>query len=123
MKARNLTFGLPVLALVCGCSFHARSPEDYKKVTRALLETRADQMQDCYESVLKDTPDASGTVVVSFTVEPSSGEVTNAKVTKDSTAPEPLAECVVRALDGLVLDPPDERQGDATFSWTFKKAE
>jgi hypothetical protein len=34
---------------------------------------------------------------------------------------EGLATCVVTALDGLELDPVDQRDGVATFTYTFRQ--
>ena len=114
--------GLLILAAgASACSFHARSPEDYQSATRALLETRSGQIKTCYDEVLKQDKDASGTVVVHFTVMPETGDITGAEVTPESTAPAPLGQCIVQAMDGLSLDPPDAREGDATFSWDFEK--
>jgi hypothetical protein len=39
----------------------------------------------------------------------------------ESTAAPELGQCIVSALEGLQLDPPDEREGDATFVWEFAK--
>jgi hypothetical protein len=110
---------VPALLGAAGCEFRARSPEDYRNDTRALLETRSPQIQRCYDDVLVTHPNASGSVVVGFTVTEASGTVANPRLLPESTAPAALGECVVKALDGLALKPPDERQGDATFLWEF----
>jgi hypothetical protein len=39
-----------------------------------------------------------------------------------TTAPEPLGQCVITAINGLTLDPPDERDGIASFVYEFKAA-
>ena len=103
-----------------GCSYHARSAEDYRKVTRELVETRNGDIKACYDKQLVDDQAVSGTVVVSFTVKAETGQIANAKMDEvASSAPAALGECIVAALDGLVLDPPDARDGDATFRWEF----
>ena len=111
-----------VLAAATGCEFHARSPEDYRSDTRALLETRSEQIQRCYDDVLAKNPNASGTVVVSFTVMEDSGTIANPRVAPESTAPAPLGECIVKSVDGLALRPPDQRKGEATFVWEFTRS-
>lgn len=115
---------VPALLLVAAgasaCEFHARSPEDYQSATRAVLDTRSSQIKGCYDEVLKTDKTASGIVVVHFTVIEETGAISGAEVTKESTAPAALGQCIVQALDGLAIDPPDERQGDATFVWEFK---
>lgn len=102
-----------------GCEFHARGPEDYRKATRDLLETREDQIRDCYEDVLKKDKKAKGEVTVNFTVEKKTGDLKDIKVSGD--APEPLKACVEKALKGLHLVPVDERDGQAEFTYKFKK--
>jgi hypothetical protein len=103
----------------CNAQFHARSAEDYRKVTRQLLETRSEQIKKCYQDLQATDPKAKGTVVVHFNVFPDTGEVKNAQVLPESTAPPALGQCVVNAINGLVLDPPDNRLGDATFTYEF----
>lgn len=113
--------GLVVTAALQACSFSARSPDDYRKVTNDLLATRADQLRACYDAALVATPTIGGVVVVTFKVEADTGKLLNpAFDPARTTAPEPLKQCVTTALDGLAIDPPDQRDGNATFSWEFK---
>lgn len=111
-----------LVAFVSACQFHARGPDDYREATRAVLETRSEQIQSCYDGVLKSNSDAAGNVVVHFTVKEETGAIVGAEVLAESTAAPEVGECIVQALDGLALDPPDEREGDATFAWEFTKA-
>ncbi|MDD9934195.1 MAG: AgmX/PglI C-terminal domain-containing protein [Myxococcales bacterium] len=112
---------LAVLGSIGGCSFHARDADSYRKVTRELVETRSADIKACYDAQLKDDRSAQGKVVVRFTVQAETGTVTDARVDEDaSSAPASLGQCVVKALDGLTLDPPDARKGDATFTWAFE---
>jgi len=114
-------FVLSFVALA-GCSFAARSPEMYKKDTQKLLATKTATIKACYDEQLKANPGLSGRATVKFEVEPSSGKITH--VTKDAggtTVPDELAQCVIRAIDGLTLNPGDQKQGDATFVYEFKK--
>ena len=120
-KPLTIALALSVLASATGCSFHARSPEDYKNDTRAVLETRSTQIQSCYDAALSTDPNAAGNVVVSFTVMEKTGEITDPQVLPESSAPAPLGQCIVEAINGLALQPPDERKGDATFVWEFRK--
>jgi hypothetical protein len=120
MKTIALTLTL-CCAFAGGCSFHARDAESYRKATRELLETRSSNIKSCYDVELQKDPKAQGMVVVKFTVKKETGVITDAKVDEvASTAPGTLGQCVVRAIDGLALDPPDERDGDATFRWEFQ---
>lgn len=121
MKTQLLVGGALLVAVVQACSFNARSPEDYRKVTNDLLATRADQLKTCYDAALQTNPTAGGIVVVSFKVEEKTGKLINPNIdAARTTAPDPLKQCVITALDGLAIDPPDSREGSATFSWEFK---
>ncbi|WP_437621333.1 AgmX/PglI C-terminal domain-containing protein [Sorangium sp. So ce1151] len=120
---RQLLFGLFMMALSsspAGCSFAVRDAEMYRDDTAALLETRSEQIRACYDAELARNPGARGKVTVAFTVLEDSGRV--ADVTVDpagTTAPGEVASCVARSIDGLVLTPPDERQGKGKFVWEF----
>jgi hypothetical protein len=105
----------------CSGSFYARSPDDYRTATRALLESKESNFKQCYQDVLTSTPDAAGTVAVTFVVEEKTGKILTPSSLPESTAPEPLRECVVRSLDGLALDPPDQRKGVATMTFDFAR--
>jgi hypothetical protein len=122
MKTSSL-FVFALLAGVTGCSFAARSPDMYRDDTAALLETRNAQIQSCYDQALKSAPDLQGRVTVRFTVETETGNLSNvAADPAGTTAPEPLTKCVVDSLQGLVLAPPDQRQGNAAFVYDFTPA-
>jgi len=105
----------------CSMSYFARSPEDYKVATRALLESKQSDFKQCYEGVIASSPDAAGTVAVQFVLEEKTGKIINVSSLPESTAPEPLRECVVKGLDGLALDPPDQRKGVATMTFDFAR--
>ena len=104
------------------CQLHARSPEEYRRDTRALLDTRKAETQSCYDEALRIDPKAAGTVVVRFTIADGTGAITSAQVLPESTAPAPLGDCVILALHGLTLEPPDEREGHATLVWNFDRS-
>lgn len=114
------TLGLG-LALVTGaCSFYARSPEQYRTDTTTLLDSKTAEISTCYDAALKATPGAAGKVTVVFTVEEKTGKISDAKADPGrTTAPQPLIDCVVNALNGLMLAPPDQRKGNATFEYDF----
>lgn len=105
----------------CSMSYYARSSEDYRQATRTLLETRQERFQSCYERVIEADPEASGTVAVRFTVEEKTGKIQSPVALPESSAPEPLRACVVESLQGLALDPPDQRKGDATMVFEFAR--
>jgi hypothetical protein len=106
----------------CSVEYHARSPEDYQKATRALLEARESDFKKCYEGVLAATPTAAGSVTVQFVVEEETGKILTPTSLPQSTAPEPLQQCVVNGLAGLELDPPDQRKGAATMTFDFGRS-
>ena len=111
---------ITLLSLAAGCSAIARSPEDYRKATRTLLETESDSIRSCYDAELAKNATSSGTVIVKFKVESDTGKIVGAKIDEaNSTASGTLGQCVVDAISGLALERPDARDGDATFTWEF----
>jgi hypothetical protein len=103
------------------CSFAARSPEQYRDVTRAALETKNDAIHACYDNVLRASPGVQGRVTVKFEVETEQGKITNVSVDKaNTTAPDPVAECVVKNIGGLAIaPPPDANTGEASWAYEF----
>jgi hypothetical protein len=124
MRTFKLAMIAPLLLTVVstGCSFYARDAEDYKKVTRELVETKNTSIKDCYDVALATNETVSGSVVINFTVEKKTGKIMNPVVDPKSSAPADLSQCVVSAIDGLILDPPDAREGQATFTWNLEAA-
>jgi hypothetical protein len=112
----------PLAALACNPA--VRAPEVYRDDTAKLLEAQANpRIHDCFDGIVKTTPGAKslqGTTTVHFIVAKDSGLISNVNVIPESTtAQPPVAQCVVAALTGLKLDPPDGVDGDATFVWEF----
>ena len=104
----------------CSVQFAARDADMYRKDTRALLATKNGDIKQCYDAQIKNDVKPGGVVVVNFTVQEETGQIINAKLDKQrTTAPDTLSDCVVNAISGLALDPPDKRQGVATFVWEF----
>ncbi len=111
-------------AVVPGCTCIARDAETYRADTRSLLETRTRAIKDCYDVALTTDPKLDGQVVITFKVEKKTGKIIDTGIDAARTkAPESLSKCIVEAVDGLTLDPVDQREGQATFSWTFKANE
>lgn len=112
---------LSLLTSALGCSFMARDTPTYETDTSALLDTRADALQACYDKQLGFNPQLAGKLTVTFTVEKKTGKLTQLAWDKNKTSvSEGLATCVVSALEGLKLDPVDQRDGVATFTYTFR---
>jgi len=123
----NILKSLACIAIIAassvlpGCSCLARDAETYRADTRTLLETRSGAIKDCYDQALAADANLDGQVTVKFKVEKKTGKILEPAVDAERTkAPEALSSCIVKAVDGLTLDPVDQRQGDATFTWTFK---
>jgi hypothetical protein len=120
MKKKSIALVILASAAGWGCSFYARSAEDYQKETEALLASKSDELKSCYDKVLERKPKAAGTVAVDFTVEAKTGAILDPKVNEErSTAPKGLQSCVLAAMEGLALDPPDQRTGVASFTYEF----
>ena len=112
---------LLALALASGCSFAARSADGYRDDTRALLERKNPDIKACYDEKLKADPQLSGTVVLKFKVLAKSGQFAKVKVDPEgTTAPKSLTRCIVHAIEGLKLDPGDQREAEARFRWEFQ---
>ena len=124
MKTTLLIAGTAVVvASVSGCGFAVRSPEMFRDDTKAVLETKNNDIRACYDGVLKSTPGAAGKVTVKFDVELEQGKFVNVVVDKaNTTAPDPLAECVTKSIAGLGIKPPDGNLGQGTFVWEFSAA-
>jgi hypothetical protein len=111
---------LALVALTAGCEFHARGAEDYRDVTQALLDTKAQDIKACYDGALKGQKDLQGRVTVQFVVEAETGKIKDVKVDPaGTTAPEVLSACVSNSISGLALTPPDKRDGIATWVYDF----
>ncbi len=121
MAKTFVKLGLVALfASVTGCQFYARSPEDYRDETQKVLDTKAADVKACYDAALQGAPELQGRVSVQFTVEAETGKIKDVKVDPaGTTAPETLSGCVTTALSGLTLDPPDKRDGIATWVYDF----
>lgn len=111
----------PMIVVAAGC-MATRSPRQYRDDTHTLLETRGTKLEACYEQALVGDPGVAGRVTIHFVVQRRTGNVVNVLVDADgSTAPEGLVLCVLQAVDGLRLVPPDSREGRATFVYEFKR--
>ena len=123
LRSRELPLLLVLAATcsACSVSYHARGPEKYREDTRALLESRESSFRGCYEELLESSPEVSGSVAVSFEVQEETGKIVEAKSLEESTAPPDLQQCVVQGLQGLTLEPPDERKGVATMTFEFSR--
>ena len=62
------------------CTFYARDADEYRRVTRELVDTRGGDIKDCYEVVLETNEAVSGSVVVNFTVEKKTGKLMNPQI-------------------------------------------
>ena len=104
------------------CSFYARGPDDYRTAVRKLLDQKQPDVENCYKQRYEKDKAVQGRVVVSFEVEPKSGNIVKPSiVAAGTTANETLQKCVLASLEGLKLDPPDQRTGAATFTWDFSR--
>jgi hypothetical protein len=108
------------VAVSSACTFYARDPETYKADTRTVVETQNAKIKECYDVALVSNETVTGNAVIKFSVEKKTGKIMNPMVDPSSTAPADLSQCIVNAVDGLVLDPADQREGQATFVWEFK---
>lgn len=115
------TLGVVALLAAAACGGAHRNLAAYRADTNQLLASREPQIKACYDDALKVDGKLAGTVTVQFIVEKKTGAITNAAIAKDrTTAPPLLGDCVLKAMDGLVLAPGDRNEGRATFVYEFK---
>ena len=111
------------LLAVGACAGTKRSPEAYRNDTRKTLDTRTGKIAACYDQALAKDAALGATVTIDFTVEKKTGKYTSAKVDPTSAgAPEPVVLCILEAMQGLALDPPDGNEGKATFVFDLHPA-
>lgn len=122
MIGRRCAIGLAAIWMTgCAGQFAQRDESRYREDSRALIMAKAPDVKACYDGALKANPKVSGTVVVHFKVQPETGLVVEPRLDdQKTTAPDTLGRCVLRAIDGIKLDPPDSNEGLATFAWEFK---
>ena len=115
--------GLWICASLAACSGTSRGLEAYRNDTQQLLDGRNAQIRSCYNTALKADATLAGTVTVNFVVEEKTGTFGMAALDPaKTTAPRALGDCVLGAVQGLKLDPPDHNEGRASFVWEFKPA-
>lgn len=121
MKIYSLSSLVLVSALSVGCSFAARNPKSYSDVVEKEISTRKKEIKKCYDAILDKDEKAGGLVVVKFKVAAESGEIQDVKVDeKKTTASKEVVACLVDNMNGLKIDPPDQREGHASFEFEFK---
>jgi len=81
------------------------------------IKQRLKSITRCYESELRKNPSLAGKVVVTFTIQ-ERGNVTDAKVSENSTGSPGVADCVTRTISRFRFNPgPDG--GSVTFRYPF----
>jgi hypothetical protein len=113
-------------AALAACSFMMRSPDEYRDATKGVLDKQTASIASCYNQALMPLTDSAaqqamqGTVTVHFMVEHETGKLLTPSVdASKTTAPQALQTCVTQSFGNLVLNPPDKKDGDATFAWAF----
>ena len=106
-------------AVGCGHGLD-RDQTGYRDATRELLAARSGEIKSCYDAALAQQPTLAGRVVMRFKVAAETGQVFDPAIDEASTtAPPDLRQCVLRAVDGVALQPADKKEAHATFSWDF----
>jgi hypothetical protein len=117
--SKRLLCALGLLAAPAACGGKARGTDAYRADTQKLLDTREATLKGCYDEALKSDAKLTGTVKVTFVVQKKTGAFVNPQLDPATSAPEPLGRCVLQALDGLKLEPPDRKEGRASFEYSF----
>ncbi len=113
-----------IAPLAAACGGAIRTPDAYRNDTATMLTAQANpKIQGCFQGLVRTTPNPSslaGNTTVHFTVAKETGLLTNPSiVAAGTTTQDPVNQCVLGALNGAKLDPPDNVDGDATFAWQF----
>lgn len=82
-----------------------------------VIKTRIRAIQACYERELRRNPTLAGKVTIEFTIQPR-GNVTNVKVTNNSTGDSAVGACVANTVQRFRFNPGPEG-GSVTFSYPF----
>jgi len=105
---------------VSGCAY--RDAKMWQDDTAKVLKTKEGDIRSCYDGVLKGSPGTGGKVTLKWEVDTDGGKITKVEVDKaNTTAPEPVQQCVTNAITGLVISPPDRRVGQGTWVWEFNQ--
>jgi hypothetical protein len=112
----------PLASVACGGA--VRVGDAYRDDTAKMLQAQANpKIQGCFAGLVRSTPNPAGlagATTVQFTVAKETGLVTNPSIVAASTTTQdPVNQCVLAALNGAKLDPPDNVDGMATFAWQF----
>jgi len=119
MKTALLGFAL-VGVFATGCGAAVRSPDMFRDDTKTELAKKNDVIKACYDDVLKSTPSAQGKVTVKFEVATETGKLSNVSVdTANTTAPEAVAACVTKSIEGVTVNPPDGNKGEGSWVYDF----
>lgn len=83
-----------------------------------MIKTRIKAIQRCYENELRRNPSLSGKVVVEFTIQ-TTGSVTGAKSSTNTTGDPAVAACVVSTISRFRFNDPAPVGGSVSFSYPF----
>ena len=108
-------FGLAAIITGTGCGGAVRIGDAYRDDVAKTLASKDGDVKACYDNALKTNKELSGTVTVHFGIEMKTGVFKDIK----TDGPPELGTCVSNALNGLVLNPGDANNGDATFVYQF----
>jgi hypothetical protein len=118
MKTNLLVISALSLAAVSGCAY--RDAKMWQDDTGKVFAAKTPDIQACYDGVLKNDPKAAGKVTIAFEVETEAGKIQSVTVEKaNTTAPEPVQECVTKNIANLSVQPPDKRLGQGKWVWEF----
>ncbi len=111
---------LGFVVALSACAATKRSNAAYRADTQRLIEARRGQLEACYASVLEKDAAAGGLVTVLVNVERKTGTTKITAIPDHSSAPQPVTMCVLGALAGIQLAPPDANEGRGTFAFDLQ---
>ena len=108
-------FALAAILTGTGCGGAVRIGDAYRDDVAKTLASKDGDVKACYDNALKTNKGLAGKVTVHFGIEMKTGTFKDIK----TDGPPELGTCVSTALTGLVLNPGDSNNGDATFVYEF----
>jgi hypothetical protein len=129
MTVQAIATALTLATTGCFSLAEDRNATMYRDDTTALLNTKENDIRDCYARFHKANPKerAEATVVVTFDIERETGKLDNAVIGPTSTSTDPanpINACVLSAIQDLKLEPPSFRMaGQGTFRWIFSPSD
>jgi len=106
-----------ILSTTASCAEPAVQVERDAQSIRSTVREHSREIAACYDSLLEQTPDAQGSVVASFAIDPS-GAVSQVSIASDDLASPDLEACMVSAIESWLFAPVESSE-PVTVNYPF----